>query len=77
MASLPFVGESRSGPAMLTWSADPAELNSLAEHDVERVGALGEVLTTKVAAMDRAETGDTPQFSDELLRRLRSLGYMN
>jgi tetratricopeptide (TPR) repeat protein len=26
-ASLPFIGESRSGPAMLTWSADAAELS--------------------------------------------------
>ena len=56
---------------------DPAELVNLAalRHDDLRV--LRELLLAKVAALKSPVPGEAPEFSEELKRRLKSLGYLD
>ncbi len=56
---------------------DPQELVNLASVRPEDLAALRELLLARVAALGTPDATDVPEFSDELQRRLKSLGYLD
>ncbi len=58
-------------------ASDPGELDNLLLRRAEDASILRELLQLKVAAVGAPEAGEAPEFSDELKRRLRSLGYLD
>ena len=56
---------------------DPQELINLKFVRPEDLAALSDLLTAKTAAFGAADAAEAPDFTDELKRRLRSLGYLD
>ncbi|MHC4430164.1 MAG: sulfatase [Planctomycetota bacterium] len=59
-------------------ASDPGELDNLLLERADDAKILGEMLQIKVATLHAPEAaGEVPEFSEELKRRLRSLGYLD
>ena len=56
---------------------DPHELINLKLVRPDDLAALNALLTAKIAAFGAADAAEAPDFTDELKRRLRSLGYLD
>ncbi len=58
-------------------AADPGELTNLIGERGADAGVLRDLLAAKVAALEAAGGSEAPVFSEELKRRLKSLGYLD
>jgi len=58
-------------------AADPDELDNLADVRPQDLAVLRDLMQTRVAGLGVPTGGDAPEFSEELKRRLKALGYLD
>ena len=72
-----YIWSSDGGNELYDLAVDPGELINLAGLHLEDAGVLRDLLLAKAAALGAGPGGETPEFSEELKRRLKSLGYLD
>ena len=77
LRDMKYIFASDGSDELYNLATDPDELDNLAEVKPEDLAVLRDLVHARVAGLGVPAAGDTPEFSEELKRRLKALGYLD